>query len=47
MKICDTNNHGEIALEGRDCEACEVIADLREQIKELEDELERIDKGEK
>ena len=47
MKICDTKDHGEIVFEGRDCEACETIGGLKEQVnwlegkvKELEYELE-------
>lgn len=39
MKICDTKDHGEIVFEGRDCEACEAIRDLKEQIKDLVVEL--------
>lgn len=39
MKICDTNDHGEIVFEGRDCEACEMIKDLREQIKERDGKI--------
>lgn len=40
MKICYTRAHGEIIIEGDRCEACDTIDDLREQIKELEAELE-------
>lgn len=39
MKICYTADHGEIVFEGRDCEACEAIKNLREQIKDRDGQI--------
>lgn len=39
MKICDTKDHGEIVYEGKYCEACEIIKNLREQIKERDGQI--------
>lgn len=39
MEICYTSDHGEIVFEGRACEACGMIENLREQIKERDGQI--------
>lgn len=39
MQICDTREHREIVHDSVFCRACDTIIDLREKIKDLEQEL--------
>jgi hypothetical protein len=42
MNICSESDHGEIVYDGRHCEACDVIKDLKTDRAQLREELKQV-----